>query len=288
MPKFTSKTSSDDIAVFASSDGEALHAESTSATVAAVAGIQVNVAGTSTGAGVFGESRGGGAGIAGVNLVTAEPGPAGPGGPGGPGAYFKSNQKEGVLVETEALHSAAVAAFQRNPNSDPVTGAAIFGKHITGGTAGFFDGNVVVTGDISFPGADCAEEFAVQNGVTVEPGTVMSLGPDGALAPCNRPYERRVVGVVAGAGPLRPAIVMGRVDDVATDRQPIALVGRVYCMVDADYGQIEVGDLLTSSATQGHAMKASEPGRAFGAVIGKALGPLREGLGLIPILVTLQ
>jgi hypothetical protein len=35
-------------------------------------------------------------------------------------------------------------------------------------------------------------------------------------------------------------------------------------------------------------MKATDPGRAFGAVIGKALGPLQEGRGLIPILVALQ
>jgi hypothetical protein len=35
-------------------------------------------------------------------------------------------------------------------------------------------------------------------------------------------------------------------------------------------------------------MKASDPARAFGAVIGKALHPLQEGRGLIPILVSLQ
>ena len=36
------------------------------------------------------------------------------------------------------------------------------------------------------------------------------------------------------------------------------------------------------------AMKAADPARAFGAVIGKALRPMREGCGLIPILVSLQ
>jgi hypothetical protein len=35
-------------------------------------------------------------------------------------------------------------------------------------------------------------------------------------------------------------------------------------------------------------MKASDPARAFGAVIGKALEPLRSGQALVPILVTLQ
>jgi hypothetical protein len=35
-------------------------------------------------------------------------------------------------------------------------------------------------------------------------------------------------------------------------------------------------------------MKAEDPVRAFGTVIGKALGSLKEGIGMIPILVTLQ
>jgi hypothetical protein len=51
---------------------------------------------------------------------------------------------------------------------------------------------------------------------------------------------------------------------------------------------VEVGDLLTTSATPGHAMKAADPARAFGAVLGKALGSMREGRALVPILVTLQ
>jgi hypothetical protein len=51
---------------------------------------------------------------------------------------------------------------------------------------------------------------------------------------------------------------------------------------------VSVGDLLTTSDTPGHAMRVTEPGRAFGAVLGKALAPLPEGSGLVPILVTLQ
>ena len=65
-------------------------------------------------------------------------------------------------------------------------------------------------------------------------------------------------------------------------------MGRAYCKVDAAYSAIEAGDLLTTSATPGHAMKASDPQRAFGAVIGKALRPLREGRGVIPILIAMQ
>jgi hypothetical protein len=72
------------------------------------------------------------------------------------------------------------------------------------------------------------------------------------------------------------------------ERTTIALVGKVYCKVDAGESPIEVGDLLTTSATPGCAMKASDPSKAFGAVIGKALAPLSSGQSMIPILVALQ
>ena len=68
----------------------------------------------------------------------------------------------------------------------------------------------------------------------------------------------------------------------------MALVGKVYCKVDASFAAIEVGDLLTTSPTAGHAMKALEPLKALGAVIGKALRPLKLGKELIPILVALR
>jgi hypothetical protein len=71
-------------------------------------------------------------------------------------------------------------------------------------------------------------------------------------------------------------------------RLPIALVGKVSCKVDASYSPIEIGDMLTTSPTPGHAMRVTDSGRAFGAVIGKALRPLAEGRGHIPILVALQ
>jgi hypothetical protein len=58
--------------------------------------------------------------------------------------------------------------------------------------------------------------------------------------------------------------------------------------VDARYSPIEVGDLLTTSPTLGHAMKATDSQKAFGSVIGKALSPLVAGQGLIPILIALQ
>jgi hypothetical protein len=285
MPKFTSKTQTQETAIFASSNGEALHGESTSTAVAAIAGIQTNTSPATTGAGVYGESRGGGAGIVGFNLVEPDPGPNGPGGSGGPGGFFFSVQKEAIIAETKSLSSAAIVARQHN---NVGTGAAIFAEHTAGGIAAFFKGNVIVTGDVSFPGADFAEDFTVEDSVMAEPGTVMVLNGIGELVPCVNAYEKKVVGVIAGAGSHRTGIIMDKQEPNDLRRQPVALVGKVFCKVDATYGPIEVGDLLTSSATLGHAMKASDSLRAFGSVLGKAMASLSDGHGLIPILISLQ
>jgi hypothetical protein len=154
------------------------------------------------------------------------------------------------------------------------------------------DGNVAVhidgeKGDVTLGNADCAEDFDVAAARRVEPGTVVVLDDDGAVGACAAAYDGRVAGVVSGAGAHRPALVLDRRPS-ATPRQPIALMGKVYCKVDARFGAVRTGDLLTTSPTVGHAMKASDRSLAFGAVVGKALRALDEGCALIPILVMLQ
>ena len=123
--------------------------------------------------------------------------------------------------------------------------------------------------------------------VSVEPGTVMVLGEEDALYPSQHAYDKRVAGVVSGAGDYKPGIVLDK-QKSERNRQPIALLGKVYCKVNAQYGAIEVGDLLTTSPTPGQAMKVDDPAKALGAILGKALRPFAEGQGLIPILVALQ
>lgn len=148
-------------------------------------------------------------------------------------------------------------------------------------------GNITVAGDITLQNADCAEDFRVACPKNAEPGTVMVINDDLQLDVSDKANDSRVAGIVAGAGDYRPGIVLGRTDDTHPT-MPIALVGRACCKVDATYGAISIGDLLTSSPTRGHAMKANDQKRAFGAVIGKALAPLDGGSGLIPVLVALQ
>jgi len=143
------------------------------------------------------------------------------------------------------------------------------------------------TGDILLAKADCAEEFDIAEEDPVDPGTVMVMHTDGRLARSRAPYDKRVAGDVAGAAGHRPGIILGK-QVTQSHRLPIGLVGRLSCKVDADYTPIAVGDLLTTSPTPGHAMKATDSSQAFGAVLGKAMAALATGRELLPILIALQ
>jgi hypothetical protein len=189
---------------------------------------------------------------------------------------------------------------------DTVDGTAgVIGTSTGKGLAGRFDGAVTINGNLSISGnittvntitvqtdviltgADCAEQFDMQDAATAEPGTVLVIDDEGKLRESQGAYDKRVAGVVSGAGEYRPALVLDR--RASTEgRASVALVGKVYCKVDADAAPIAVGDLLTTSERPGFGMKAADSTRAFGAVIGKALRPLRSGQGMIPILVALQ
>jgi hypothetical protein len=139
------------------------------------------------------------------------------------------------------------------------------------------------SGDIKLSGADCAEMFDVI--AAAEPGTVLVIADEHVLRPCDQPYDRRVAGVVSGAGGRRPGVIL---NGHCAEGVPVALMGRVFCKVDADGSPIEVGDLLTTSSTTGHAMKATDIARTAGTVIGKAMQCLSSGRGMIPVLVALR
>lgn len=147
-------------------------------------------------------------------------------------------------------------------------------------------GDVKVTGDVLLSGADCAEHFDVGDANLPEPGTVVVIDENGALRESSHAYDKKVAGVVSGAGEYRHGIVLDKRPEEG--RIPVALVGKVFCKVSGEFSPVAVGDLLTTSPTPGYAMKAVDPARAFGAVLGKALNPLHSGLGLVPVLVTLQ
>jgi hypothetical protein len=200
------------------------------------------------------------------------------------GVYGFSEQNAGVVGESNGLDGVWGVCHSKDH-------AAVSGHNDAGGWAGYFEGGVHVTrdltvdGDVILANADIAEDFDVAD-EGLERGVVLCIGDDEQLRACAGEYDSRVLGVVSGARELRPGIILGRRRNRAPS-VPIALTGRVYCMVDATSSPIRPGDQLTTSATVGHAMRA-DPSRAAGAVLGKALRSLSGGCGLIPILVTLQ
>jgi hypothetical protein len=115
----------------------------------------------------------------------------------------------------------------------------------------------------------------------------MVIDEEESVTQSRTEYDKRVAGVISGGGEYKPGIVLDK-RVVGQNRKPLALLGKVYCKVDARYASIEVGDLLTTSPAPGYAKKAADPTRAFGAVIGKALRSLESGQDLIPILIALQ
>ncbi|MBV8701500.1 MAG: hypothetical protein JO052_27170 [Bradyrhizobium sp.] len=167
-------------------------------------------------------------------------------------------------------------------------GCAINGGDLNVNGNAFVTNNMTVQGDVFLPGADCAEQFEVAGATSLEPGMVVVIDDSGMLRESDQPYDRRVAGVISGAGTCPPGIVLNRHGPDDGKRASVALIGRVFCKVDATMSGIAVGDLLTTSPVPGHAMCASDSRLAFGAVLGKALQPLADGRGLIPILVALQ
>jgi hypothetical protein len=179
------------------------------------------------------------------------------------------------------------------------------------------DGNVYADGSFNGGGADFAEMIAVSSGgLALEAGDVLIIDPNNtrSVVKCTaarstlvagiysskpgfvgseRDWDRRAGMSASNASPATgdPANVETAtytMTDMAAEFSeiPMAVVGIVPCKVSAENGAVRPGDLLVTSATPGHAMRDDNP--KTGTVLGKALGSLNAGTGLIKVLVTLQ
>lgn len=144
------------------------------------------------------------------------------------------------------------------------------------------DGAVKADSGFSTPASDFAELLPASD--SLEPGDVLVVGSDGRLTRSTEAYASAVVGVYS----TKPGFVGGAGEDVdLTGEVPLALVGIVPVKATAENGAIQPGDLLTTSSTPGHAMKAG-PNPAVGTIVGKAMERLDKGAGVIKMLVMLQ
>lgn len=119
------------------------------------------------------------------------------------------------------------------------------------------------------------------------PGDVLVITEDGKddVQKSTEPYATTVAGVVA----TKPGVV-GRRESLPRDGNvvPMAMVGIVPTKVTDENGPIRRGDLLVTASKPGYAMKGTDRNRMLGAVIGKAMGTLDSGSGVVEVLVTLQ
>ncbi len=136
-------------------------------------------------------------------------------------------------------------------------------------------------------GADLAEPFEMPADVPQGAVVVIDENNPGQLRMSDRAYDTRVAGVVSGAHGIHSGLTLQQKGKLEGS-QNVALTGRVYVLADASEHPIRPGDLLTTSDVPGHAMKSIDPARAHGAILGKAMSGLKEGRGLILVLVNLQ
>jgi hypothetical protein len=163
----------------------------------------------------------------------------------------------------------------------------------TQGSAGsitFSDGTTQSTAwNGTLCGGDYAESVDVSGDrIRYEPGDVLEIDP---LNPehfikSSEPYSTAVAGIYS----TKPGMIGRRSTDQkkAKEEIPMAMIGIVPLKVSSENGPIHPRDLLVTSSTPGYAMKGTDRSRLTGAIVGKALGTLDHGNGVINALVSLQ
>jgi len=207
------------------------------------------------------------------------------------------NSASGVRVTTSGTYAPGIYVDAQGSDASGIyitsQGVGITAKGSDAGAAIYGDLDIYEYGTTNKvlelgKGLDYAEGFDVTGGRDgASPGCVLIIDADapGKLTLSSQPYDRGVAGIVAGAKSLGSGVRLGG-DGFDHD---VALAGRVYCNVIATDASIEPGDMLTTSHIPGYAMKATDPSRSFGAILGKAMEPLAKGQkGQILVLVGLQ
>jgi hypothetical protein len=208
------------------------------------------------------------------------------------------------------VHESAATFDDVSDASESTTraGAAVGGDVVhgeitsTSGTVLTEEGSDVYARSFRPSAADLAS--LVQVDEPVEAGDVLVIDTEhaGVARLATIPSDPAVLGVVAAEpgvllGTSRPGDSLRRgepgaeeeplvVDGSTATRVPVAFSGIALCKVDAGYGAIRPGDLVTTSPTWGHAMRAGDP--QPGTILGKALESQETGTGLIKVLVMLR
>jgi hypothetical protein len=193
------------------------------------------------------------------------------------GLMIQANGNTGIGTDTPG------ATLEVNGNVKLTSGS--------GASVTYADGTVQSTAwNGVLTGGDYAESVDVSGDRThYEPGDVLVIDRNAAghFLKAATPYSTSVTGIYS----TKPGLVGRRqLTDKSNikDEVPMAMTGIVPTKVTAENGPIEPGDLLVTSSRIGYAMKGTDRGQMLGAVIGKALGQLDSGTGVIEVVVTLQ
>jgi hypothetical protein len=189
-----------------------------------------------------------------------------------------------------------------------VLGASLNGHGVIGstyrvdGNYGLYtDDNAYIGGKLDLGGVVdpvIGERFEVDPGDNVQVGDVMVIDEDSHyMTRCTEEYDTKVIGVIGPEVDVKDGETMiitfgnraAKPLPEMNSETPERVIIKI--KVDAKYGAIKRGDLLTTSPTAGHAMKAVpvdiEGVEIYrpGTIIGKALESLESGTGLIEVFV---
>jgi hypothetical protein len=232
-----------------------------------------------------------GAGNNGVHVASA----------GDHGVYVASAGWSGVSVGSASVAGVWVASAGQD--GVLVSTAGWDGFHVVGPVGGSYYGSglqgeedflVLNTGEVrskvgfATPSSGFAQILPVSGLMSdYETGDVIVMGTllgNGRVEQAAVPNSPTVIGVYAES----PGFLSGQPvpKDEAALGIPVTIMGIVPVKVSAENGPIQAGDLLVTSSTPGHAMRADNP--QPGTILGKALESLDEGTGIIQVLLMLQ
>jgi len=181
-----------------------------------------------------------------------------------------------VLAESVPISDIPDSPYEYTPIASPTP--AVFRVSSEGDV---YSDSTVHAASFEADSADVAEWVTVSD--QVEAGDVLALDLDQPRSYCrtSTACSLEIAGVVSS----KPGLTLG--GTCASDtRALLALVGIVPVKVTNEGGPIQLGDLLVSSSTPGHAMRWAEPEPCPFSLVGKALEPMTEESGVILVLLT--
>ena len=196
-------------------------------------------------------------------------------------------------VEAMTINGGSVGIGTTSPGAKLEVNGSVKLTSGSGASITFADGTVQSTaysGTCTATGGDYAESVDVSGEKSgYEPGDVMVLDPDnkGHFLVSTEPYSTLVAGIYS----TKPGYVGRRQKGdpkLSTTEIPMAMIGIVPTKVTTENGPIKIGDLLVTSTKPGYVMKGTDRSQMIGSVVGKAMGPLNSGTGVIEVLVSLQ